>query len=219
MFNFLKNRHKLLFLFLPLLCFLVSSCSEDSVVEPPPPSASTMTVDTIKNLNGDTLSTGRFTYFSLSTKSEVTGADTVSNKWDIAFRGTTIWINGGSVRFGIGGAIAAGAPVYSGIYPLTNFDTISAAPVSGYGLDNSNTNLAIPTGSGNGWYTYDAAANYIQAIPGVVLLIKTGDGKYAKLEILSYYKNSTPDPMPFPTNFRFYTFRFTYQADGTTRLK
>lgn len=219
MLDLLKLHYKMLYMILPVICFFFSACAEDTIVEPPPPSASTMSVDTVKNLNGDTLSTGRFTYFSLSTKSEVTGNDTLTNKWDIAFRGTTIWINGGSVRFGNGGAIAAGAPAYSGIYPLTNFDTISTAPTEGYGVDNSNTNLAIPTGSGNGWYSYDAAQNYIQAIPGVVILLKTGEGKYAKLEIMSYYKNSTPDPMPFPTNFRFYTFRYTYQPDGTTRLK
>jgi len=199
--------------------FFFAACGSDSVIEPEPPAPSTMTVDTVRNLSGDTANTGSFTYYSLRTNAVITGADTLSNLWDIAFRGTTIWINGGSVRFGQGGAIVAGAPRYSAIYPLTNFDTISVAPQTGYGTDEAPTDLAIPTGSGNGWYTYDAPNNFIQAIPGAVILLKTGDGKYAKLEILSYYKDANPQPFPFPTNFRFYTFRFTYQADGTTRLK
>jgi len=201
------------------LMVFFASCGDDTVTEPDPPPASTMAVDTIRNLNGDTSNTGSFTYFSLRTKSVVTGADTITNLWDIAFRGTTILINGGSIRYGLGGAIAAGSPRYSTIYPLTNFDTISVAPATGYGTDETPTDLAIPTGSGNGWYTYDAPNNFIQAIPGAVLLIKTGDGKYAKVEILSYYKDGNPQPFPFPVNFRFYTFRFTYQTDGTTKLK
>lgn len=206
-------------LWFPVISLMLFSCGEDTVVEPDPPAPSSMAVDTIRNLNGDTSSTGSFTYFSLSTKSVVTGADTLTNKWDLAFRGTIIWINGGSIRFGHGGAIVAGAPAYSGLYPQTNFDTITTAPVAGYGVDNSPTSLAIPTGSDNGWYNYDGATNYIAPIAGRVLLIKTGDGKYAKVEILSYYKDGIPDPMPNPVNFRFYTFRYTYQADGTGKLK
>jgi hypothetical protein len=194
-------RSAVLALILPV-SFIISSCGEDAVVEPEPPPASTMAIDTIRNLSGDTAITGKFTYFSLSTKSVITGDDTTTNKWDIAFRGTTIWINGGTARYGDGGAIVAGAPTYSSIYSLTNFDTISVAPTSGYGQDNSPTSLAIPTGSDNGWYNYEPTSNYISPIAGRVLLIKTGTGKYAKVEILSYYKNSTPDPIPNPTNFR-----------------
>lgn len=204
---------------MPVLSLIISSCGEDAVVEPEPPAPSTMAVDTIRNLSGDTSSSGKFTYFSLSTKLQVTGDDTTTNKWDIAFRGTTIWINGGSVRYGLGGAIVTGAPAYSSVYSLTNFDTISIAPTTGYGTDEPSNNLAIPTGSDNGWYNYDAPNNYISPIAGRVLLLKTGDGKYAKVEILSYYKDMNPQPMPNPTNFRYYTFRFTYQADGSTKLK
>jgi hypothetical protein len=204
---------------IPVLSLIIISCAEDIVIEPDPPAPSSMVIDTVRNLSGDTALTGKFTYFSLSTKSVVTGDDTLTNKWDLAFRGTTIWINGGALRFGQGGAIVAGSPRYNSIYPLTNFDTISVAPGSGYGTDDSPVNLAIPTGSGNGWYNYDAPNNFIQAIPGVVLFIKTGEGKYAKVEIMSYYKDSNPQPMPDPVNFRYYTFRYTYQADGTTKLK
>jgi hypothetical protein len=56
-------------------------------------------------------------------------------------------------------------------------------------------------------------------------VIKTADGKYAKVEMISYYKgnpNTTTaafaDLATRPTS-RYYTFRFAYQGDGTTSFK
>lgn len=200
----------------------IPGCSEDSIIEPDPPSASTLPVDTARNIPADTMgNTGSFTYYSLRTKSVITGDDTLTDKWDIAFRTTTIYVNGGVLHpaGGQGGAIVTGANAYISIYPLSNFDTISVAPVSGYGVDTSAGHYAVPSGSGNGWYSYDFANNYIAPIPGRIILLKTGDGKYAKLEILSYYKDMDPQPMPNPLNSRWYTFRFSIQTDGSTRLK
>lgn len=206
--NFISLISKFVYLF--LISVVLYSCSDNPVVEPPPPPAGPLTVHTVSNLQADTALTGSFTYFRFSDSSLVTGADTATNKWDIGFRATTVIINGGAIRFGSGGAI---------VMKETSFDTVSIAPESGYGLDTSATQLAIKTGSGNGWYEYDFSTNYISAIPGVVLVLKTGDGKYAKVEIQSYYKNAIPDPMPNPTNFRYYTFRFTYQSDGSRNIK
>lgn len=206
--NFISLISKFVYLF--LISVVLYSCSDNPVVEPPPPPAGPLAVHTVSNLQADTALTGNFTYFRFSDSSLVTGADTATNKWDIGFRATTVIINGGAIRYGSGGAI---------VLKETSFDTVSIAPESGYGQDTSATQLAIKTGSGNGWYEYDFKTNYISAIPGVVLVIKTGDGKYAKVEIQSYYKDKDPQPMPNPTNFRYYTFRFTYQPDGSRDIK
>jgi hypothetical protein len=207
------KKQKFIFILSGIFIFIIlvlSSCKEETIIEPSPPSGSSLPIDTIKNLNADTANTGAFTYFSLRTKTIITGQDTLSNLWDVAFRGTTIWINGGPARFGQGGAF---------IQRLSNFDTVSAAPVSGYAVDSSDTQLAIPTGSGNGWYNYDGGTNTIFPIQGTVLIIKTAGGKYSKLEIMSYYKNSIPFPNPDPVNYRWYTFRYSLQTDGSTKLK
>lgn len=199
----------IVFLAIPAIALMISACSTE-VVEPPPPPSGDLTVRTYANLPADTGNTMNFTYFRFSDSSIVTGSDTASANWDIAFRGTTIIINGGPVRSGNGGAI---------IYRNSSFDSVSIAPETGYAYDTTNTQLAIPTGSNNGWYSYDFANNFISPIQGTVLIIKTGGGKYAKVEILSYYKDQNPQPFPNPVNFRYFTFRFVYQPDGSRTIK
>lgn len=213
--NFISFFSKLTYLF--LISVVLYSCSDNPVIEPPPPPAGPLTIRTVSNVQADTGLTGSFTYYRFRDSSIVTGADTATGNWDIGFRATTIIINGGTQRFGIGGAI---------VQKNSSFDTVSIAPETGFKRDtlittdtSAATQYAIPTGSGNGWYTYDFATNYIAATPGVVLIIKTGDGKYAKVEIQSYYKDKDPQPMPNPTNFRYYTFRFAYQPDGSRNIK
>jgi hypothetical protein len=54
--------------------------------------------------------------------------------------------------------------------------------------------------------------NIISPIPGKVLVIRTRDGRYAKVEILSYYENQDT-----AASGRFYTFNYAYNPnDGAT---
>jgi hypothetical protein len=61
-------------------------------------------------------------------------------------------------------------------------------------------------------------------LPGRVLVFRTATGKFAKVEILNYYKGGTtpaatdPDAVKIFTQ-RYYTFKFAYQADGTKNFK
>lgn len=196
-------------IFALLLALTITSCSQDTVIEPPPPvpAAEDLPVRTIADLPADPTNSGTYTFFSFKDSAVVTGSDTTSNKWDIAVRGTNIWINGGTIRYGNGGAVVKNS---------TSFQADSIAPESGWATDEPGT-LAIPTGSGNGWYSYDPAANLISPIPGTLLFIKTGDGKYVKMEITSYYSGSVPKNPP--TNSRYYTFRYVYQPDGSRDVK
>jgi len=50
-----------------------------------------------------------------------------------------------------------------------------------------------------------------------VIFLKTAEGKYAKLEILSYHKGAPAAPIP-TSEARHYTFRYVYQPDGSTKL-
>ncbi|MFY8009335.1 MAG: HmuY family protein [Flavobacterium sp.] len=151
---------------------------------------------------------GAFTKFSFSQNTTVT-----DNSWDIAFRGTTIIVNGGSA-IGI-----TDEPTRTGngaVSIVTNtLDAVTTIPdVSSFVQDATNT-YAIPTGSGNGWYNYNSTNNLITPIAGKVFVIKTHDGKYAKMEIISYYKDApaTPDATALS---RYYTFRYVYQPNGTS---
>ena len=52
-------------------------------------------------------------------------------------------------------------------------------------------------------------------IAGKVFVVKTHDGKYAKFEILSYYKDAPATPDATSVG-RYYTFNYAYQANSTT---
>mgnify|MGYP003635196530 CR=1 FL=1 len=151
--------------------------------------------------------TGDFIKFSFKIGTTIT-----SNDWDIAFRGSTIIINGGEgtaedqpERTGNAGAYIATGTLAS----ITNVDD------SLFVFDSTESGLAITTGSGNGWYNYDSTTHIISPIPGKVIVVKTIDGNYAKLEILSYYENSEPNAEL--SNSQYYTFNYVYQPnEGVT---
>lgn len=193
------------------------ACKKDDnpvVVQP-------LTATVVKNLAADPTTgvdpqtgqpigtTGKFKLFSFKDNNQVANTDSTTNKWDIGFRGTTIIVNGGPIRSGQGGAY-----VHTG-----TFDELTTLPTSAtFAQDQSASQLAITTGSGKGWYNYNQATNIVSPIPGKVLVIRTGDSKYAKVEILSYYENApaTPDQN---SKQRYYTFRYLYQPDGSQNLK
>lgn len=157
-----------------------------------------------------------FTFFDLETGQVLSKADSNSTKWDLAFAGTTVIVNSG-----VSGPGKGSATLVDGI-----FDDISTAPVEGYAKD-TQEGYAIPTGSGNGWYTYtgQSTPSYaILPIPGKVVVLTTGDGNFAKVEILSYYKGnpdtSTPEFADRSTRAeaRHYTFRYMVQTNGSKQF-
>ena len=200
------------------------ACKDDVIVPTANPNAYNVSVNgnvvTVKNLAADTVlgigatgpySAGKFSYFNLATNQIVVNADTSNNNWDLAFGGTTIKVNCGTSGPGNGGAF-----VYTG-----TFDAFTQVPTdSTFRTDNA-ASYAITKGSGKGWYNYDGPNNIVSAIPGRVLVIRTATRKYAKVEILHYYKgNVTPSTTASDSikafDSRYYSFRYTYQANGST---
>lgn len=100
----------------------------------------------------------------------------------------------------------------------TLFSEVTEAPTAGYVQESASA--AIPTGSNNGWYNYAGPPNHtITPLAGKVFVIKTGAGKYAKMEFISYYKGAPATPNGLLDISKYYTIRFVYQADGSTSLK
>ncbi|WP_283636371.1 HmuY family protein [Aquaticitalea lipolytica] len=147
--------------------------------------------------------TGDYIKFSFET-----GTTTTSDNWDIAFRGSTIIVNGGE-------ATAADQPIRTanaGAYIVTGtLAGITEVNTELFTSDSSANGLAIPTGSDNGWYHYNPSTHIISPIAGKIIVVKTNDGRYAKLEILSYYQNSQPNDDL--SNSQFYTFNYVYQPN------
>jgi hypothetical protein len=170
--------------------------------------------DTVTGLgvDGRPQSANTTTYYSLVDNKVIASSDAASTKWDIAFSSTKILINGGTSGPGIGGAF-----VYVGL-----FDALKTIPAdSNFATDNGNAaSFAIPLGSGRAWYTYDGLTTLVSPIAGRVLVIRTATGKFAKIEIISYYKGGVTLPASASVNDklfkqRYYTFRYAYQPNGS----
>ncbi|TYA74350.1 HmuY family protein [Seonamhaeicola marinus] len=148
---------------------------------------------------------GEFTRFSFAS-----GATTTGNDWDIAFRGTTVLINGGVSQGATNEPNRSGnGAAYIASGTLAGVVNVDASLL----LQDSASGLAIPTGSDNGWYNYSGHPTHlITPLAGKVLVIKTNDGKYAKVEILSYYKDGDTS-----SDSQHYTFSYVYQPnEGVT---
>jgi hypothetical protein len=186
----------------------LASCSKDDDNNATP----AVQAQTVTSLSaaGTASSTGQpiaakhYTFYSLADGKQIAYTDSNSTKWDVAFKGTTILINGGASGPGQGGA-----QVYTGL-----FADLVTAPITGYSVDGAAAK-AIPTGSGNGWYAYSSTTNVVTPIAGRVLAIRTALGKYAKMEIQNYYQNAPAAPTSANAS-GYYTFRYVYQPSGTS---
>jgi hypothetical protein len=197
--------------FVVLLALTLGACDKND------PAPVTIKSSTVSNLAADPPSGGydptngqpigvtrKYTFFSFKTGAVVANSDSATTAWDLGFNGTTIIVNSGT-----SGPGTAGALVQSGV-----FDELETAPESGYLFDDKNSvsaPYAIPKGSGNGWYNYNPATNVISPIAGRVIFVKTTEGKFAKVEILSYYKDAPASPTSSDID-RYYTFRYVYQS-------
>lgn len=150
---------------------------------------------------------GEFTKFSFAS-----GATTTSSTdWDIAFRGTSIIINGGTSS---GTTDEAERNGNGGAYITTDtFANVTEVETDSF-LQDSETGHVL-----SNWYTYAGPPTHeISPTPGKILVIRTHDGKYAKVEILSYYEDAQPNAEY--NNYRYYTFNYVYQPnEGETSFE
>ncbi|HMP94278.1 MAG TPA: HmuY family protein [Phnomibacter sp.] len=196
-----------------------TACTKDKTkVEQP------LEVTTVTNLPADTTtgfsSTGRpignnaYTYYSLREKKIITGADTLTNKWDIAFKQFYIKVNGGTSSTG-GNAAAA-------VVTSTFEDYKTMALPDNELLQDNGATFAINPMPGT-WYTYNSTTFLALPVPGRIFVIRTADGRFAKMEITSFYRNGvTPPATATPVEKAlaqfFYQFRFVFQPNGSKQF-
>lgn len=119
-------------------------------------------------------------------------------EWDLAFRRHEILVNGGAGFPGRGGARAI-----EGV----SFDRVGSVPADGYEVTASgrdSTNPALER-----WYDYGFTTHLLTPRP-IVYAVRTADGRYAKLRIVSYYCPGARAGCV--------TFRYAYQGDGSRRM-
>lgn len=146
----------------------------------------TVALKTIKNLDAKS----KTAYFSLSIGKEVKETEA----WDLAFNATTINLNNkADLKSKVAVATLKG----------TSFEKVVKAPATGFQEDTQSTS-GIPTGSGNGWYTYDMATHQVLPIADRVFVIKTNAGTVVKFQVESYYFNEDE-----AEETGYYTFKYT----------
>lgn len=205
------------FLLLLTLSNILFSCTKDETTV-----ALSVTAITVNNLPADTVlgintttgmpfSAGKYTFFSLERNAIVPNTDSASTQWDLALASNKILTNGGTSGKGLGGAF-----VYVGL-----FDDLKSIPSdSVFKTDNAPASFAVTFGSGKGWYVYDQLTSLITPLAGRVLVIRTASGKFAKVEIINYYKGGVTLPITASdsdklSKQRYYTFRYAYQPNGS----
>ncbi|MBT8261117.1 MAG: hypothetical protein HKO92_06150 [Flavobacteriaceae bacterium] len=195
-------------LFTLLVIFIgFTSCSDDDN----DPVVLEIESDTISNLYapqdggfGEPVS-GDFTKFDFST-----GATTTSTTdWDIAFRGTSIIVNGGMSS----GATDEPERTGNAAAYFENSTLAGVASVNTTLLEQDSVNGAVLSD----WYTYSGPPTHsINPTAGKIIVLRTRDGKYAKMEILSYYQDGQPNAEY--NNYRYYTFNYVYQPNSGTTI-
>lgn len=204
--NFLK-------LTLLALVLFTASCSndDDEAVAPQPVVAETKTYSNLEATSGAL----EYVKFSFSENKIVT-----TDKWDVAFNGTTIIVNGGAKVISNNSSGLAPEPERTGVGAIVvvsgTFDSVLTIPEANAFKQDAPDVYALPTGTGNGWYSYSMTTHTISPIAGKILVVKTHDGKYAKLEILNYYKDAPATPAFADPTSGYYKFKFAYKANDNT---
>lgn len=165
---------------------------------------------------GPTPDGGPFTKFDFST-GMITTSET---EWDIAFRSTKIIVNGGASQ---GTTDEPNRNGNAAAYIAENtFSGVTEVDESLF-VQDSQAALAITATSDLGWYNYSGFGNQdpdddnlVTPIPGRILVFRTRDGRYAKVEIVSYYLDNPANPLGIGMNAstpRYYTFNYVYQPN------
>ncbi len=149
--------------------------------------------------------TNKFSFFRFSDSTIVAHSDSATTKWDIGFRGSEVILNSG-----ISGPGNAAAFVFNGL-----LSELKVVPTDSTFKQDATGNYAI----GKTWYNYDPVAMVLTPKPGKIFVIRTSDNKFVKMEVLSYYKNSPTSPNAFTDAARYYSFRYVYQGNGTTKFE
>jgi hypothetical protein len=184
---------------------LFSACKEDD--------------DTTKVINSKTFTVNAssktdWVYFSFATGDTLKVADPAnSTSWDLAFQRFNIRTNSGLSGKGVGGVYntkKTGESEFSNLNKVPDAATfVTDDSVSTIGAMGKTVKvLANPALSD--WYIYTEGSSTLLS-NSYTYVIKTADGKYAKLMISSYYNQQGIAG--------YFTINYVYQPDGSKNLE
>ncbi|MCO6497302.1 MAG: HmuY family protein [Chitinophagaceae bacterium] len=150
-----------------------------------------------------------YTFYSLKEGKVLPLSDSATTKWDIAFKFSSIIINGGASGPGNAGVIVKRDGQY---------ESVTSAPETGYAQDTTAARLAINStfGSPDAWYIYEPVSHAFGPVAGLYFILRTADNHYAKMEVTQVRYHIQPGAS-YPDSL-IYKFRYTYQPDGSRDL-
>jgi hypothetical protein len=202
------------------LIAVTASCTKDEVKPELEDGKSTV----IKDLPGDvgnTVGSGKpFApfYFSFKTAAKVDTSKKVSTEWDIAFAkeyNSYVSINNGADQQSFGfGSTGKGAMLEIN----QAYDQVKEAPADAEFSSNGIASAGWDSGSGRGWYFYELKTHIAVPVLNRTYILRTADGKYAKLQMISMYKGAPATVTDLNWPAPYFTFRYYVQQDGSRNL-
>lgn len=185
-------------------------------------------------------------YYSLEANKPVENSYVKTRKWDLAFGGLyASFLSGNNGSNNQNNGYQAGG--IGGITILNkHFDDVVDIPVDSQfktGKDLIGTDDAGAFGNGMGWYLYDFDGDIVAdgseqkahvayalgeplpiangtTIPARTIIIKTANGSYAKVKMVSVYENAfTPAEWFKTTPHMYYTFEYVMVPAGSTKFE
>ncbi len=194
----------------------------------------------VSNLPGDTSSaikdssagaapvSGTTCLFSLEANTARNIIYKQTNKWDLAFDGISNSFlsgnNGANARnYGLGSNAVGG--IYIVKQPFDSVTNIPADALFQTGPDVYGTDDSGAFGTGVGWYFYDFTGgsfpggdgqpHICYAIPDRTVIVRTATGNYAKIKMISIYKDAPTAPTTFWPQ-PYFTFDYVLAPKGST---
>ncbi len=192
-------------LLLPFLLVALAGCTKEDSTTP------------IQSQTFEVNSTGSTTwkYFSFAENDTIEVTDPLTSKdWDLAFQRYRIKTNGGLSGTGMGSA------ANSYLKGQPGFDELKIVPDTSTFSADASVSIAVQQGYATyvinpeiyTWFTIELAAQGTQIVPSdYVYIVKTGNGKYAKIWFKSYYSAENASGHV--------TFQYKYQPDGSKILE
>lgn len=204
---------------------LFTACSKkDGPAPGPQDGQSTL----IRDLMGDTaarMSEGgasfKTVYFSFKTNDRiaVSSGEQPSLKWDLAFTGpynAEVYVNNGDYEHNPG----AGGPGKGAVIVVNlPYDQVTEAPADADFDKSFVYKVGWDAGNGTGWFFYSLDNHIAVPVKNRTFVLRTAEGKYAKLEMLNVYKGNPPVVTDLFWPAPYLTFRYYVQQDGSRILK
>lgn len=163
-------------------------------------------------------------YFKLSGKQQSwdsSDAFKQSSNWDLAFTdiyNALVYVNNGTAdgpgKGGSGKGLIIGVDsAYSKVTTAPDSATMAQGNLRFAGWD------GYPQPYNMGWYFYSLNTHLAVPIKNRTFIIRTADGKYAKLELINVYQGNPPAVTDLLWPAPYFTFRYYVQEDGSRNLK